>query len=44
MIPELLRLYRVELVDPQLEWKTHNFWFNKQTGIQVHVTARKGEN
>ncbi|KAH8812835.1 cytochrome P450 [Xylogone sp. PMI_703] len=39
-IPMLLRSYRIELAEPDKEWQTHNFWFNKQTGIRVFVTAR----
>ncbi|KAL4948676.1 cytochrome P450 [Aspergillus filifer] len=41
MIPRLIRGYKLELSDPQKEWKTHNYWFNKQTGIRVKVTARQ---
>ncbi|KAL4961079.1 uncharacterized protein BDV14DRAFT_129431 [Aspergillus stella-maris] len=41
MIPLLLREYSLEPSDPLKEWKTHNYWFNKQTGIHVKVTARQ---
>ncbi|KAL4790363.1 cytochrome P450 [Aspergillus venezuelensis] len=41
MIPRLLREYSLELSDPFEEWKTHNYWFNKQTGIHVKVNARQ---
>ncbi|KAL2864115.1 cytochrome P450 [Aspergillus lucknowensis] len=41
MIPQLLRSFKLELVDQQKEWTTHNFWFNKQTGIEVRVTSRR---
>ncbi|KAL4919165.1 cytochrome P450 [Aspergillus aurantiobrunneus] len=41
MIPQLLREYRLDLADPRKPWDTHNFWFNKQTGIRVYVTARQ---
>ncbi|OAP61609.1 hypothetical protein AYL99_03812 [Fonsecaea erecta] len=40
LIPEFLRRFHVELADPAKEWKTHNFWFNKQTGIRARVRAR----
>ncbi|KAL3446982.1 cytochrome P450 [Aspergillus insuetus] len=40
MIPQLLRSYRLELADSEKQWDTHNFWFNKQTGIDVRITAR----
>ncbi|KAL4876901.1 cytochrome P450 [Aspergillus karnatakaensis] len=43
IIPDLLRSYRLELVDIGKEWTTRNFWFNKQTGIEVYVTMRESE-
>ncbi|OQV05442.1 hypothetical protein CLAIMM_10183 [Cladophialophora immunda] len=42
MLPNMLRRYRLELVAPKKEWKTHNFWFNKQTGINVKIVRRDG--
>ncbi|KAK5373387.1 hypothetical protein LTS13_005585 [Exophiala xenobiotica] len=42
LIPQLLRSFSVHLVDPSREWKTENFWFNKQTGIHARVVARTG--
>ncbi|OAQ60423.1 cytochrome P450 oxidoreductase [Pochonia chlamydosporia 170] len=40
LIPNMLRHYRIELVDPKKELKTLNFWFNKQVGLNVKVTKR----
>jgi hypothetical protein len=40
LVATLLRSYRIELTEPGKKWQTHNFWFNKQTGIMVKVTAR----
>lgn len=40
LLPEVLRRFDVQLVDPAKDWKTHNFWFNKQTGIDVRIRRR----
>ncbi|CAK7221894.1 hypothetical protein SBRCBS47491_004685 [Sporothrix bragantina] len=40
MIPELLRAYHIELVHPEHEWTTHNYWFNKPSNVETRVTAR----
>jgi hypothetical protein len=40
LIPTFLRKFDVALVEPDKEWETHNFWFNKQLGINVKVTHR----
>ncbi|KAJ9646253.1 hypothetical protein H2204_000916 [Knufia peltigerae] len=40
LIPAFLRRFKVELADPKRSWKTQNYWFNKQTGIRVHVKTR----
>ena len=40
LLPQLLMEYRLELEDPNLEWKTLNFWFHRQTGIKVRVSKR----
>ena len=36
-----LQDFRFTLEDPSKTWKTHNFWFNKQTGILVNVHRRR---
>ncbi|PGG96365.1 hypothetical protein GX51_07860 [Blastomyces parvus] len=40
MIPRLLRDFHFRLADPQKEWKTHNYWFNKQSDVFVYVKER----
>lgn len=40
MIPQLLRGYKLELVEPQRSWKTHNYWFNKPSEVYTRVTTR----
>ncbi|KAL8703542.1 MAG: hypothetical protein Q9201_003272 [Fulgogasparrea decipioides] len=43
LIPQIVRLFRIHLVDPAREWKTRNYWFNKQTGIDIYVEERTFE-
>jgi hypothetical protein len=40
LIPQLLRAYEVRLVDPSKEWKTMNFWFVQQSGVECVLTKR----
>jgi hypothetical protein len=37
----VLQEFRFTLEDPSKTWKTHDFWFNKQTGILVNVHRRR---
>jgi hypothetical protein len=39
-LPQFLRSFNVELVDPEREWKEHNTWFVKQTDIDCRVSKR----
>lgn len=41
LIPTFLRKFEVRLADPDAEWETHNFWFNVQKNIKVHVKSRE---
>ncbi|KAF2970786.1 hypothetical protein GQX73_g2847 [Xylaria multiplex] len=41
LVPEVLRKFKFEMWDQDAQWKTHNFWFCKQTGLKVKVTQRK---
>lgn len=41
LLPNILLHFHIELVNPEKEWTTHNFWFNKQLGIDVRVTRRE---
>lgn len=40
LIPQIIRDFHIRLADPSKEWKTHNYWFNKQTDINVYVEER----
>ena len=42
LIPTILRAFEIELVAPGKEWKTSNWWFNKQSGVNVRVRRRTG--
>jgi cytochrome P450 len=37
LIPQFVRSFNVELADPSAEWKTGNYWFNKQTELRVRL-------
>ncbi|KIY01582.1 uncharacterized protein Z520_03134 [Fonsecaea multimorphosa CBS 102226] len=37
LIPSVLRQFDLELINPENGWRTSDFWFNKQTGLQVKV-------
>ncbi|KAF4534195.1 Pisatin demethylase [Lasiodiplodia theobromae] len=39
-LPQFLRSFRIELVDPKAEWKEINYWFVKQVDINVWVYRR----
>nr|D7PI20.2 RecName: Full=Cytochrome P450 monooxygenase gsfF; AltName: Full=Griseofulvin synthesis protein F; Flags: Precursor [Penicillium aethiopicum]ADI24958.2 GsfF [Penicillium aethiopicum] len=40
MVPLLIRKFDFALVDPSKSWTTHDYFFNKQSGVQVKVTVR----
>ncbi|KAL3417395.1 hypothetical protein PVAG01_11395 [Phlyctema vagabunda] len=40
-VPQFLRAFKVELVDPDKEWTEKNAWFVKQTGINCRVIKRE---
>ena len=40
LLPQLLRAYTITLVDPEVEWELHDFWFVKQKGLITTVTPR----
>ncbi|KAH6665497.1 cytochrome P450 [Halenospora varia] len=40
LIPQLLRLYQIDLAYPVNAWKTNNAWFYKQTDFKVRITRR----
>ncbi|KAJ6008900.1 hypothetical protein N7522_003916 [Penicillium canescens] len=41
LIPELIRRFDFELVNPEAPVKTHNVWFVKQLDVQCRVQLRK---
>ena len=40
LIPQLVRDFHFRLADPNKEWKTYNYWFNRQTDIWIYVDTR----
>jgi len=40
LIPQIIREFDVQLINSEKAWKTNNFWFNKQTGINIKVKRR----
>lgn len=40
LVPQMLRLYDFELVDPQSVWKVENYWFTKQLGLSCEIRGR----
>ena len=41
LVPLALQDFDFRLEDPSKSWKTHDLWFNKQTGIRVRVYRRQ---
>ncbi|KAK7961066.1 hypothetical protein PG988_012280 [Apiospora saccharicola] len=39
-VPLMIRKFEFELVDPSKDWTTHDYFFNKQSGVQVRVKVR----
>ncbi|KAL8994648.1 MAG: hypothetical protein Q9188_007009 [Gyalolechia gomerana] len=40
LVPQIVRAFQIRLADPSKQWKTHNYWFNKQTDIHVLLKER----
>jgi len=40
LVPQLLRRYKVELVDPVKEWRMEDYWFVKQLGLNCKISKR----
>ncbi|KAH8812523.1 cytochrome P450 [Xylogone sp. PMI_703] len=40
IVPELIRQFRLELIEPGTDWKIHTAWFSKQGGILIRVYKR----
>jgi hypothetical protein len=41
LVPQLLRSFDLELVNPAEEWKTSNFWFNKPSRVYTKLRNRQ---
>ncbi|KAL9612278.1 MAG: hypothetical protein Q9167_003101 [Letrouitia subvulpina] len=41
LVPSFLRKFKVELANPEQEWKLHNAWFVKQLNFNTIFTPRK---
>ncbi|KAK8076355.1 hypothetical protein PG994_003627 [Apiospora phragmitis] len=39
-VPLMIRKFEFELVNPSKSWTTHDYFFNKQSGVQVTVKVR----
>ena len=40
LVPQIIRSFHIRLADPSSQWKTHNYWFNKQTDVHVLIEER----
>ena len=40
LLPQVLRRFEFELAEPEKEWKLHDFWFVRQTGLICKVKRR----
>ncbi|KAH7371279.1 cytochrome P450 [Pyrenochaeta sp. MPI-SDFR-AT-0127] len=40
LIPQLLRSFHLELLEPDKEWETQNHWFNKPSKVYTNVRRR----
>jgi hypothetical protein len=36
----MVRVFHIRLADPSKGWKTHNYWFNKQTDVHIYIEER----
>ncbi|KAL9640463.1 MAG: hypothetical protein Q9164_000282 [Protoblastenia rupestris] len=43
LVPQIVRLFHIRLADPSRDWKTHNYWFNKQTEVYTCIKKRRNE-
>jgi hypothetical protein len=40
LVPQILRRFRIELVEPEKEWHLEGYWFVKQSGLMCKITRR----
>ncbi len=43
LIPQILRDFDLVLADPEIPWKTVNWWLVKQTGLLCKVRKRSSK-
>ncbi|KAG4292521.1 hypothetical protein FPRO06_12009 [Fusarium proliferatum] len=41
LVPTILRIFELELVNPEAPWKLHNSWFVRQMGFNTRLRERK---
>ncbi|KAM0548822.1 hypothetical protein ACHAPJ_009678 [Fusarium lateritium] len=41
LVPTILRIFELELVNPDTPWKLHNAWFVRQMGFNVRLKERE---
>ncbi|KAM0207474.1 hypothetical protein ACHAQD_012041 [Fusarium lateritium] len=41
LVPTILRIFELELVNPEVPWKLHNAWFVRQMGFNVRLKERE---
>ncbi|KAK1764032.1 cytochrome P450 [Phialemonium atrogriseum] len=42
IVPQLLWAFELELENPKASWELHNYWFVRQTGLNVYLRKRPG--
>ena len=40
LVPQIIHDFHIRLEDSSRAWKTHNYWFNKQTDIKIRIEER----
>jgi len=40
VVTQLIRLFHIELAEPEKEWKTHNYWFHKPSRVVTTIRRR----
>ncbi|KAF2633131.1 cytochrome P450 [Macroventuria anomochaeta] len=40
LIPQLLRSFHITPSEPEKEWETHNYWFNKPSKVRMMLSTR----
>jgi hypothetical protein len=40
LVPQLLRSFHIRLAEPEREWETRNYWFNKPSRVRALLEPR----